>query len=344
MPEPASEAKVRVAVIGAGGIARSAHLPSLAEMDDVEVVAICDQFEDKARQQAERFGIPRVYTLYRRMLEDERENVDAVYCLVEPANLFLVTVWSLHAGYPVFMEKPPGLDAYQCASLARRADEAGGILQVGFNRRHIPLLREIKRRFAEAGGPNQVEGCFYKYGSGAFDHGSMSAFASDTIHAIDLVRWLAGGRAVAAATVAGSSDEPIDNRWSSVVRFDNGVNGILKGNYRTGGRVHKFEVHAPALSAYVNLGFGTAACDATLLTHRGDVRYSLAARGAEEQAVERLDGIAMAGGDAFHRYYGFYHEDRHFIDCVRQGRRPETSIHDAVETMRLTERLVQSVI
>lgn len=33
---------VRVAVVGAGGIARSVHLPSLKEMPDVELVAICD--------------------------------------------------------------------------------------------------------------------------------------------------------------------------------------------------------------------------------------------------------------------------------------------------------------
>ena len=42
--------KINIAVIGAGGIARSVHLPSLAEMDDVEVVAICDIVESRARR------------------------------------------------------------------------------------------------------------------------------------------------------------------------------------------------------------------------------------------------------------------------------------------------------
>jgi predicted dehydrogenase len=335
---------VNVAVIGAGGIARSVHLPSLAEMDDVRVVAVCDIIESRAREQAEKHHIPRVYTLYQEMLAAERENVDAIFVLVEPGNLFHVVWRCLDGGYPTFMEKPPGVDLFQCQSLARKSDEAGRILQVGFNRRHIPLVRRVKEILDAHTTVNQVEGCFYKLGSGAFDRGSLPAFESDVIHAVDLVRWFAGGRAVRAATVAGGSDEPCLNRWSSVLRFDNGVTGIVKGNYRTGGRVHKFEVHGAGLSAYVNLGFGVAACEATLLVHQGAVRYSLAARGPEKQDTETLDGIAMAGGDAFHRYYGFYFEDRHFIDCVRSGAQPETSIHDAVESMKLAHMIATSLI
>ena len=335
---------VNVAVIGAGGIATGAHLPSLAEMDDVRIVAVCDIIESRARQQADKYGIARVYTLYKEMLAAENGKADAVFALVEPGNLFHV-VWNcLDAGYPTFTEKPPGVTLYQCRSLARKSAEAGRILQVGFNRRHIPVVRRVKELMDKHTTVNQVEGCFYKFGSAAFDLGSVASFESDVIHAVDLVRWLAGGTAVRAATVVGSSNEPVANRWSSVLRFDNGVTGILKGNYQTGGRVHKFEAHGPGLSAYIDLGFGPAAANATLLVHEGAVRYSLAARGAAGETIHHLDGIELAGSDAFHRYYGFYHEDRHFLDCIRAGRQPETSIHDAVKSMRLAEMITSSTI
>ncbi len=39
---------VKVAVVGAGGIARSVHLPSLSEMEDVQLVAICDLIPERA--------------------------------------------------------------------------------------------------------------------------------------------------------------------------------------------------------------------------------------------------------------------------------------------------------
>lgn len=337
-----SSGKTNVAVIGAGGIARGMHLPALAEMDDVRLVAICDIIESRAAEQAAKYGVSKVCTLYQEMLAAEQ--LDAAFVLVEPGNLFHVVWRCLDAGVDVFMEKPPGVDRYQAESLARKAAAAGRILQVGFNRRHIPLVRRVKEIMDESTTINTVEGCFYKFGTGAFDKGSLRAFESDVIHAVDLVRWLAGAAPVRAATVVGQADEPVPNRWSSVFTFDNGVTGIIKGNYKTGGRVHKFEIHGAGLSAYVSLGFGSAGCEAVLLGHEGKVQYSLSARGAAKENVVKLDGLELAGSDEFYKFYGFYQEDRHFIDCVRSRTEPETSIHDAVKSMRLAEMIATSVI
>ena len=44
--------KVRVGVIGAGGIANGVHLPSLSEIEDADVVAICDLRYEKAVETA----------------------------------------------------------------------------------------------------------------------------------------------------------------------------------------------------------------------------------------------------------------------------------------------------
>ena len=344
MSDTSGERQINVAVIGCGGIARSVHLPALAALDDVNVVALCDIVEARAAEQAEICGGPRVYTLYKDMLAAEQDKVDAVFALVEPGNLFHVVWHCLDAGYDTFMEKPPGVNLYQAASLARKAGQAGRILQVGFNRRHIPLVREVKKLVERHAAINLVEGCFYKFGSGAFDRGSLAAFESDVIHAVDLVRWIAGGSPQRVASVVTGNEEPVDNLWAAVCGFDNGVTGVIKGNYKTGGRVHKFEIHGAGVSAYVSLGFGTAGCEATILSHEGKVQYSLAARGTADESIVHLDGKQLAGGEEFHRYYGFYHEDRHFIDCVRSGEEPETSIADAVKSMRFAEMIAAAAI
>jgi predicted dehydrogenase len=190
----------------------------------------------------------------------------------------------------------------------------------------------------------QVEGSFLKFGSASFDHGSLSAFASDTVHAIDLMRWMAGGTPQAAALVVGQYDDVVPNAWNGVCRFDNGVTGIIKANYRTGGRIHRFEAHGPGMSALIDLGFGPPACAAQLLVHSGRERYSMAAQGAAEERVETLDGIAIAGSAEYHKYYGYFQEDRHFVDCIRAGRQPETSIDDAVLSMEMVEMLQANVI
>ena len=333
---------LRIGVIGVGGIARSVHLPSLNDIPGAEVVALCDLVEQRAIDQASRYSIPRTYTLYREMLR--REELDAVFVLVEPGNLFHVVMGCLEAGIHTFMEKPPGITSYQAASLLRASQAAGRILQVGFNRRHIPLVRKVVDTMRNATTINQVEGRFMKCGTAAFDKGGVSAFQSDTIHAVDLVRWIAGGTPVSAATVCSRVDDVVPNSWNSVVRFDNGVTGIIKANYQTGGRTHTFEIHGAGASAFINLGFGAEACEAQILATEGKGGYSLAATGVGSTGLQVMDGKALAGSDKFYRYYGFYQEDLHFLECVRRGTEPETGIADAVKTFDFVDLLASSSI
>jgi virulence factor len=336
--------KVKVAIIGAGGIARSVHLPSLSEMEDVEIVAICDLVESRAKERAEQFSIPKTYAIYSDMLA--QEEIDAVWCLVEPGNMFHIAWQSLDAGYDTFCEKPPGITSFQAEALARKSEEAGKKLMVGFNRRFIPAVRKAKEIVDARTPVTQVEGCFYKFGQGAFDNGSLPAFTSDTVHAVDLIRWLAGAeKAVQAAMVVGQyGDSPTVNAWNGVCRFDNGVTGIIKANYRVGGRVHHFQMHGEGVSAFMDLGFGGQAADARIMVHKGEERYSLASAGAADEGVMDISGEELAGTTAFHRYYGYYQEDRHFIDCMKSGDMPESDIVEAVDSMRLTEQFLAGAL
>jgi predicted dehydrogenase len=334
--------KVRTAVIGCGGIANSVHLPALSSMKPVELVAVCDIVEERARNAAKKYNVPAVYTLYADMLK--REKIDAVYVLTEPDQLFRPTTVCLEAGKHVFMEKPPGISTFEAESLLRAARSARRILSVGLNRRHIPLVQEVLRLMKKHTKITQVEGRFNKHTSASFCLGAISAFPADTIHAIDLVRWIAGGTPVAAAMVESHRDDIVPNAWNAVARFDNGVTGIIRANYMTGGRVHSLEIHGPGASAFVNLGFGDASCDAEIILSGGAKGYSLAATGAAEKNQVSLDGRKVAGSDAFYAYYGYLRESEDFINCVLKGKRPLTDIEEAVKTMRFIDYLLKNRI
>ncbi len=332
---------VKVAVIGAGGIARSVHLPSLSEMEDVQVVAICDLVPERAKEQAAKWGIPKTYTLISEMFANE--DIDAVYCLVEPGNMYHVAARSIEHGYHTFIEKPPGITSYQADSLACKADQAGKQMMVAFNRRYIPVVRKTKELVKQATNTvTQVEGCFFKYGDAAFDNGSLCSFTSDTIHAVDLMRYLSDGKeAVKAATIIKRYDSPVDNAWNGVCLFDNGITGIIKANYLVGGRVHQFQMHGVGVSAFIDLGMGAEIdVKSRILTHSGGISYSLASTGAAKEESIMLDGRELAGSDQFHKFYGYYFEDRHFIDCVKSGETPETCIQDARLSVHLVEKFL----
>ena len=59
--------KFRVGIIGCGGIANGKHMPSLAKLPNVRMVAFCDIIESKAIEAAKKFGTPdaKVYTDYK---------------------------------------------------------------------------------------------------------------------------------------------------------------------------------------------------------------------------------------------------------------------------------------
>ena len=328
--------KVRVGVIGAGGIANGVHLPSLTEIPDAEVVALCDLRYEKATKTAERFGIKKTYWDMYEMLS--KEALDCVYILVEPDRLFRAAADCMNAGLPVMMEKPAGTSAHQANSLARIARERGVTCAVAMNRRHIPVVQEVKRIMAELTPITEVDGCFMKYTDLANAWQYASAYDTDGVHALDLVRYLAGSEVASCATVTGRhSGSPVDNSWASVMQFENGVTGTMRSNYQAGGRIHTFEMHGPNASAFINLGLGGSECEATVICRSGASMYSQASGGVARGNIIEIDGKALAGSDQFHAYYGYKQEDIDFIAAIKNGTAPMCTIDDMAKTMELVE-------
>lgn len=334
--------KVNVAVIGAGGIANSVHLPSLTQIEDANLIAICDLHKEKAQLAARKYGIPSVYTSMYEMFE--KEQLDGVFVLVEPDRLFRAANDCLDAGLNVMMEKPAGITSYQANSLVRKSQKTGKLCAVAMNRRQIPLVQFIFNRMRELTPITQVDGVFIKNSEIASTWNYASAFVCDIVHATDLVRYFAQSEPVKAATVASRHNSPVDNAWSSVIQFENGITGTLRANYQGGGRIHNFEIHGPQASAYINLGFGGSECDARILHFGGESIYSLAAAGVSGQTIEYFDGKELAGSQDYHAYYGYKQEDIDFIKALKTGEKPMCTIEDAAKSMEMAEFLLANTI
>jgi predicted dehydrogenase len=90
-------------VIGCGAIARE-HLAVLAELDHVDVAAVCDISPVRAEATAERYGIPRWYTIHSKLLSEIRP--DLVHITTPPATHAAIAEDFLGAGINVLCEKP----------------------------------------------------------------------------------------------------------------------------------------------------------------------------------------------------------------------------------------------
>ena len=51
------EKKVKIGIIGCGGIANGKHMPSLAKLENVEMVAFCDIVLQRAEQARKQYGV-----------------------------------------------------------------------------------------------------------------------------------------------------------------------------------------------------------------------------------------------------------------------------------------------
>ncbi|BDV31621.1 Gfo/Idh/MocA family protein [Microbacterium terricola] len=116
---------VGIGIIGAGVISDT-YIQNLSSFPDVEVVIVGDLIAGRAREQAEKYGVPAHGTA-----EDvlAHPGVDLVVNLTIPAAHIEVSRAAIAAGKHVWTEKPLGLDRDGAAQLLREADAAG--LRIG---------------------------------------------------------------------------------------------------------------------------------------------------------------------------------------------------------------------
>lgn len=128
-----ANAPVRLAVVGAGAIVQLAHLPSIARMRGVELVAICDNDAAKARALAGRFGATDVFTDIEEVLE--LDEVDAVI-VATPNHAHEPHVLSALARKKhVLCERPAALGARGVERIVAASQKHGRVVQVGNNHR-----------------------------------------------------------------------------------------------------------------------------------------------------------------------------------------------------------------
>ncbi len=127
--------KVRVGIIGCGGIANGKHMPNLAKIAEVEMVAFCDIVEEKAVKAAEKFGTEdaKVYVNYKELLKDE--SIDVVHVCTPNRSHSFITVDALEAGKHVMCEKPMAKTYAEAKKMYDASVRTGKKLTIGYQQR-----------------------------------------------------------------------------------------------------------------------------------------------------------------------------------------------------------------
>jgi myo-inositol 2-dehydrogenase/D-chiro-inositol 1-dehydrogenase len=196
----------RIAVVGAGRMGR-VHLRALRAAERARAVAVVEPVPE-ARAAAADDGLAAHATVDELLAAG---GFDAVL-VAAPTDLHRGLVEQLAAaGVPMLCEKPCGLTAEDAAAAAAAAERAGVLLQIGYWRRFVPELRELRERVAhgELGEPLLVA-CHQwdeEPPAAAFRERSGGIAIDMAVHEIDQVRWLLGQEV--GELVAASGGQPV---------------------------------------------------------------------------------------------------------------------------------------
>ena len=225
---------LKVGIIGLGGIARS-HCDAIATLDNVEVVAVADLFEEKRRQYMEMYDIPRGYPSHTELLKDDE--IDAVAVVLGHQLHHRLTVDACNAGKHVLVEKPMALSLEQCDDMIDAAAGNNVKLMVGQTAHFSGSILKMKE-ILDSGqlGPLMTIVTYssknWTYDRRApqyrsrFHGGGM--WITNGVHVVDRLTWLMASQAVSVSASIGTRAhyQAADDTATALIRYKNGLAGI----------------------------------------------------------------------------------------------------------------------
>ncbi|MGI5959788.1 MAG: Gfo/Idh/MocA family protein [Massiliimalia sp.] len=130
--------KLKVGIVGCGGIANGKHMPAMKKNGNFEIVAVCDLIKERAEKAKEEYGTPdtKVFTDYKELLK--MDEIVAVYVLTPNKEHSFISIDAMRAGKHVMCEKPMAKTYAEAQEMVKVAKETGKILNIGYQNRYRP--------------------------------------------------------------------------------------------------------------------------------------------------------------------------------------------------------------
>ncbi|MBS7608790.1 Gfo/Idh/MocA family oxidoreductase [Candidatus Bathyarchaeota archaeon] len=222
--------KVGVAVIGAGFWGRN-HARVFSELEETELLAICDINAERAKNIAKQFGV-KAYTETGKMLK--RGDIEAVSICTWSTSLAKEAMKALKAGKHVLVEKPMAANSKQAEELIKTAEKEGLHLLVGFLMRFIPGVQHIKKAIEEKRIGELVCATAKRVSEWPERIGDIGVVKDLAIHDIDIARYLFGGDPIAVYAKTGNMKHRLFEDYAHIMlTFEGGKNAFIEANWLT---------------------------------------------------------------------------------------------------------------
>ena len=298
--------KLRVGVVGLGGIAQKAWLPVLAASNDWVLQGAFSPTRAKAQTVCDAYRIPYVSSI-----AELAAQCDAVFVHSATSSHYAVVSELLQAGVNVCVDKPLAENLEDAERLMEMAQQQKRTLMVGFNRRFSPLYRDLKAKLvdgaslrmdkhrADSVGPNDLH----------------FTLLDDYLHVVDTALWLGGTEAQLQSGTLQTNEQ--GQMLFAEHHFARGNLQITTSMHRRAGSQREW------VQAVTNGG----------LFEVTDMR---------EWREECANGVVhrpIPGWQTTLEQRGFTGCARHFLESVANQTVPETSGEQALMAQRIVEKL-----
>lgn len=343
--------KVKVAIIGCGTIANSAHIPAYMASERAEIKYFCDIIPEKADAAVVKYGCGKAIYDYKEILDDPE--LDCVSVCTHNDMHSVISIDFLKHGKDVLCEKPAARILSEALEMQKTAHETGRILSIGVCNRYSRAVNKIKSLIEEGalGNIYHVYASFRAHRSIPGIGGDFTRMAASGggslidwgVHYIDLILYCCGEpRPVTASgeafCVLGKNikDYVYNSMWAEdtaemdgVYDVDDSVTGLIR---TADGPVISFT------GAWAqNIGVSDTFID--FMGDKGGIRFTY------------CGGFTLysTNGDMLtETVFDFNPNDMHhdevidFVECVAKGERNRNDIDYAVATSKIMEAIYSS--
>ncbi|OGO45383.1 MAG: hypothetical protein A2W34_02605 [Chloroflexi bacterium RBG_16_64_32] len=334
---------MRIGLLGFGKMGRM-RLKAARFLRGATVTAVADSSK-RALEAARRQGVPHVYADYHDLLASPA--VDAVIITVPNAMHEEAITAAALAGKHIFVEKPLARSSDECLRITDAVDRAEVAAMVGHNYRYFPPVKRLKRDL-DSGALGDIVLSTLEIVDGPLapalesrpipdwymDPGDRGPWLLDLgYHVIDLFLWFFGDARVLHAY--------LDRRYGFA--HEDNASILLESGAGAKGTVHVgwfSKLIFPSFDFRVIL-HGTAGFASTDQYTPASLKLHAAIEGAKN-TLRRTTGRRIHPL-SYTFYYGSYIEElQQFVNSVRSGTQPPTTIKDGCETVRTIEEIYGS--
>ena len=298
---------MKIGIIGLGDIAQKAYLPVLSEKEGIELI-LCTRNAETLDKLASKY---RIQEKVRTVEELITKGIDAAFVSTATEAHFEVAEKLLKNGINVYIDKPISMNFQETEKIVKLSKEHDKIAMVGFNRRFIPKVKELKAH----GKPSLI--IMQKNRFAAPDY-IRKFIVEDFIHVVDTLRFLMGTAVKDVKIEYLIKDDMLDYVVIQLIGEGCTAIGIMN---RNGGVTEEIIEYMAGHNKYVINGLVE-----TIHFHNKDITISKS--GEWEPTLYKR---------------GFYQLVDHFIDCIQNNKIPEPSIDDSLITHAICEKIVTSI-